>query len=271
MINLALNPNFISLFGIEIKWYAVFILSGVFLATFLSSKEAKKKNLPKDYISDLLFYILPIGIIGARIYYVIFEWQQYINNPIKIFYIWEGGIAIYGGLIAGVLTIYFYNKKHNIPFWITLDIIAPTVLLAQAIGRWGNFMNQEAHGSPTTLKFLQNLHLPQFIIEQMNINGIYYQPTFLYESIASFIGFIIIFLLRHKLKKLKVRDISAMYLFWYGTERFIIEGMRTDSLWLGDFRVSQLLSLVLIMSSVILFLYNRKNRTLYHEYIYRGE
>lgn len=271
MINLALNPNFISVFGIEIRWYAVLILTGVFIATVLSTKEADKKGLPKDYISDVLFYALPLGIIGARIYYVLFTLPEYLSNPIKILYIWEGGIAIYGGLIAGAITIYFYNKKRQIPFILTLDIIAPTVLLAQAIGRWGNFMNQEAYGAPVTLEFLQSLYLPNFIIEQMFIDGVYYHPTFLYESVASMIGFIVIFCLRRQVKTLKIGDVSLMYLLWYGIERLIIEGMRSDSLYFGSIRVSQLLSLVLMVSSVILFLYQRKTRTMtYSDYMYRG-
>lgn len=265
---LAINPNALDLGFLTIRWYAVIIMAGAMLASYLAQRQANQKGLSKDYIYDLLFYLLPIGILGARIYYVVFKWEDYQSQLHKIFYIWEGGLAIYGGLIAGLGCIYWYARKHNVSFLATLDMITPGVLLAQAIGRWGNFVNQEAYGDVVSRTFLEQLHLPNFMIEQMFIEGQYYHPTFLYESIASFIGVIVLMLIRHYYKGLRLGDLSLFYVIWYGIERFFVEGMRSDSLWLGPLRVSQALSLVLVVVSVILYVYNRKKQTVYYHSYY---
>lgn len=268
---LQINPEIISFFGLSIRWYAVLIVGGAILAAYLATKQADQKNFPEDFISDLLFYAFPIGIIGARLYYVLFKLEDYVSNPLKIFAIWEGGIAIYGGLIAGVLVVWWYAKKRKASPLIVLDIITPYVLLAQAIGRWGNFINQEAFGAPVTRQYLESLLIPNFIIDNMNIDGIYYQPTFLYESVLSFIGFLVIIVLRAKLKSLKLGDITLMYIVWYGISRFFVEGMRSDSLYFGAFRISQLLSLVLIILSVIIYVFKKNKITqTYHDYLYKG-
>lgn len=256
----ALNPIALSFGGLEIRWYGVIIAIGILIAMTLASKEAARKGLDGDFIVDMMFWVLPLGIIGARIYYVLFEWQYYLENPGEIIQIWNGGIAIYGSLIAGILTIYFYTKRKGIPFALTLDILAPAVLIAQSIGRWGNFMNQEAHGGKVTRAFLEGLHLPEFIINQMNIDGTYYHPTFLYESLWSLLGFILILFLRRKEKTLRMGEVTLTYVLWYSFGRFFIEGMRTDSLYLfGPIRVSQFLSLILFVGAGIIWAYRRRN------------
>ncbi|MFY9902799.1 MAG: prolipoprotein diacylglyceryl transferase, partial [Trichococcus sp.] len=248
MINLiaALNPVALSFGGLEIRWYGVIIAIGILIAMTLATKEAENKGLDPDFIVDMMFWTIPLGIIGARIYYVLFELDYYLQNPGEIIQIWNGGIAIYGALIAGILTIYWYTKRKGISFALTMDILAPAVLIAQSIGRWGNFMNQEAHGEEVSRAFLENLFLPKFIIEQMNINGIYYHPTFLYESLWSLAGFVLILFLRRKGQLLRVGEVMFTYVMWYSFGRFFIEGMRTDSLYLfGPIRVSQALSILL--------------------------
>lgn len=256
----ALNPVALSFGGVEIRWYGVIIAAGILIAMTLATKEAEKKGLDPDFIVDMMFWTIPIGIIGARIYYVLFELDYYLQNPGEIIQIWNGGIAIYGALIAGILTIYWYTKRKGISFALILDILAPAVLIAQSIGRWGNFMNQEAHGGEVSRAFLENLFLPDFIIEQMNINGVYYHPTFLYESLWSLSGFLLILFLRRKEQVLRVGEVMFTYVMWYSFGRFFIEGMRTDSLYLfGPIRVSQALSILLFLGVMAIGAYRRRN------------
>lgn len=249
-----LNPHAIEIGSFVIHWYGVIIAVAMLVAVHLSTKEAKKRGLEEDTIIDMALWAIPIGLIGARLYYVLFELDYYVQHPGEIFAIWNGGIAIYGGLIAGGLTLYGYAQKKGISLALVLDILAPNVLLAQSIGRWGNFMNQEAHGGPVTRPFLENLYLPEFIIEQMNINGTYYHPTFLYESLWSLAGFVLIVTLRNRKQLLRRGEVALSYVLWYSVGRFFIEGMRTDSLWIGDWmRVSQALSLVLFIGAIIVW------------------
>jgi phosphatidylglycerol:prolipoprotein diacylglycerol transferase len=253
-----INPHAVEWGPIVIHWYGVIIAIGIFLAVYLSSKEAKRKGLGEELIVDLTLWLIPIGFLGARLYYVLFEWEYYIRNFEEILAIWNGGIAIYGGLIAGSLPVYLFAKKKGLSIWLLLDILAPSVLLSQSVGRWGNFINQEAHGGPVTRQFLENLYLPEFIINQMNINGTYYHPTFLYESLWSLAGFTLLLLLRNKNQFLRQGEVALSYVIWYSAGRFFIEGMRTDSLWIGDFlRVSQVLSLVLFVAAIGVWLYRR--------------
>lgn len=267
----AINPHALEWGPIVIHWYGVIIAAGIFLAVYLSTKEAERKGLGENLIVDLTLWLIPIGFLGARLYYVLFEWEYYIQNPEQILAIWNGGIAIYGGLIAGSLTVYLFTKKKGLSIWLLLDILAPSVLLAQSIGRWGNFINQEAHGGPVTRQFLENLYLPEFITNQMNVNGTYYHPTFLYESLWSLVGFALLLLLRNKNQFLRQGEVALSYVIWYSAGRFFIEGMRTDSLWIGDFlRVSQGLSLVLFVAAIGVWMYRR-----YYSYppapYYRGK
>ncbi|EOE6411436.1 prolipoprotein diacylglyceryl transferase [Enterococcus hirae] len=252
-----------NLLGIPIYWYALIIVSGIIIAMWLSSREAVRVGLKSEDVTDFMLWGLPLSIIGARLYYILFDLPQYIADPIQIFNIRSGGLAIYGGLIAGAITLYFFTKYHFISMWTFLDIAAPSVLLAQAIGRWGNFMNHEAYGPVTTRIFLENLHIPRFIIDNMYIEGFYRQPTFLYESVWSLIGFILLLFLRNKKHLLKKGEVLLVYVMWYSFGRFFIEGLRTDSLYfLGVIRISQLLSAFLFVGTIILFIWRRKKRNL---------
>lgn len=258
-----INRVAFDLLGVPIYWYALIIVSGIIIAMWLSSREAVRVGMKAEDVTDFMLWGLPLSIIGARLYYILFDLPQYIANPIQIFNIRSGGLAIYGGLIAGGITLYFYTKYHFIDVWTFLDIAAPSVLLAQAIGRWGNFMNHEAFGPDTTRSFLESLYLPNFIIDNMYIDGIYRQPTFLYESIWSLIGVILLLLLRKKTHLLKKGEIALIYLIWYSFGRFFIEGMRTDSLYFLDtIRVSQLLSAVLFIGAIVIFIWRRKKGNL---------
>ncbi|WP_125565501.1 prolipoprotein diacylglyceryl transferase [Companilactobacillus insicii] len=257
---LALNPIAFNLGGLEIHWYGIIIALGALVGVLMAMSEAKKRGIDPDNILDLVLWGVPIGLIGARLYYVVFELPFYVSNPGEIIKIWHGGIAIYGGLIAAGIVLYVLCKKRNISVWLMLDIAAPSVLLGQIVGRWGNFMNQEAFGAKTSLDFLQSLHLPHFIIEQMYINGAYRQPTFLYESFFNLIGLIIILIIRHRKQLLKQGEVFLSYLIWYPTVRFFVEGMRTDSLYImPGIRASQVLSVVLFVAAVSLLIYRRRN------------
>lgn len=244
---------------ITIYWYSITMLLAVLTGIYLSLRESKNLKM-YQFISDLITYIIVFGIIGARLYYVIFNFNSYKNNLLSIFEIWEGGIAIYGAIIGGFLAIVYLARKRKQSIIKTTDIIVPGLILAQAIGRWGNFFNSEAHGTEVTLEFLQNLHLPNFIIEGMYINGAYYHPTFLYESIWCILGFLVLITIR-KLTKRKTGIMTFSYFMWYGIGRFFIEGLRTDSLYLGTFRISQIVSIILIISGIIgIFIFIMKGR-----------
>lgn len=242
---------FLKLGPITIYWYAVLIVASICIGVYFSTREAKKNGLGKEFITDLIFYTIPISILGARIYYVIFTFSKFKDNIIDIFKIWEGGLAIYGAVISGIIFIIYYCKKKNKDILLTLDTMVPYLILGQAIGRWGNFINKEAYGIKTTLSHLKELHIPNFIIERMYIDGYYRIPTFLYESLWCLLGFIIFLIIR---KKNKYKDNGILiysYLIWYGIGRFFIEGLRTDSLYLGVFRISQIVSIILILIGII--------------------
>ncbi|MDQ0217847.1 prolipoprotein diacylglyceryl transferase [Peribacillus cavernae] len=242
---------------IQIYWYAVIIISGVLIGLWLAMSESERRDLPKETFVDLVFFALPISIIAARLYYVIFQWEYYAENPIKIIAIWEGGLAMHGVLTGAVLTILVFAKVRDISFWKLTDILAPSLILGQAIGRWGNFINQEAHGGPVSREFLENLYLPDFIINQMYIEGTYYQPTFLYESLWNFGGFILLMSLRRA--NLRRGELFLTYIIYYSFGRFFIEGMRTDSLMLTDnLRMAQVISVVLIFVAMMIIWYRRK-------------
>lgn len=258
-MTLTINPVAFNLGNLSVKWYGVIMALAIILAVSMVIIEGRKRQIESDDFVDLLLWAVPLGYVGARIYYVIFEWQYYAQHPDQIIAIWNGGIAIYGGLLAGLVVLLIFCYKKMLPPFLMLDIITPGVMAAQILGRWGNFINQEAHGGPTTLGFLQSLHLPNFIISQMKINGVYYQPTFLYESFFNLIGLILILVLRHRKHLFKQGEIFMLYLAWYSVVRFFVEGMRTDSLYLlGSIRVSQLLSLILLVIVIGLFIYRRK-------------
>lgn len=256
----ALNPIALQLGPLEIHWYGVIIATAVVLAVALALQEAKRRRVSEDDILNLILWALPFSLIGARLYYVIFEWPYYQANPGEIIKIWHGGIAIYGGLIAASIVFIIYCRNHALSAWLILDIAAPTVMLAQAIGRWGNFMNQEAYGGVTSLHFLQQFHLPNWLIQQMLIDGSYRQPTFLYESVWNLIGFAILMSIRHRTGWFKQGEILLSYIMWYAFGRFFVEGMRTDSLYLGPLRVSQIVSIVLLIGAIAVWIWRRRQK-----------
>lgn len=248
-----MNPIFLEIGSIQIYWYSIFILIAFVIGGYLAFKEAKRFNISNEFMTNLFFYMIPIVLIGARLYYVVFNLDYYLANPIDILKVWEGGLAIHGGLIAGLLFLIFYTRKYKVNTMRMLDIAVVSVIIGQAIGRWGNFFNSEAYGPITSLEFLQNLHLPNFIIDGMLIDGFYRRPTFLYESIWCLLGFIIMFIVRYT-KYLRVGQLTSFYLIWYGLERFIVEGLRTDSLMLGSLKMAQFISLAMILVGIILFI-----------------
>ncbi|MFC4183192.1 prolipoprotein diacylglyceryl transferase [Saccharococcus thermophilus] len=251
-----LDRVFLHLGPITIYWYGVIIGTGVLIGLWLATREGVRRGLAKETFVDLVLFAVPIAILCARTYYVIFEWNYYSKHISEIPKIWEGGLAIHGGLIGAVATSIVFAKKRGLSFWKLADIAAPSIILGQAIGRWGNFMNQEAHGGPVTRQFLENLHLPDFIINQMYINGQYYHPTFLYESLWDFTGFLLLLWLRRV--NLRRGELFLSYLIWYSIGRFFIEGMRTDSLMLtSHLRIAQVVSVVLIVLSVCLWAFRR--------------
>lgn len=255
-----MNPVALQLGPISIRWYAICIVSGLILAVYLSMKEAPRKKIDPDAIIDFILVAFPLAIVGARLYYVIFEWGYYSQHPGEIFAIWNGGIAIYGGLLTGALVLYLFSRRRLIEPIDFLDIAAPSVMIAQSIGRWGNFFNQEAYGA--AVKSLN--YLPSFIRDQMYIDGSYHQPTFLYESSWNLLGFLLILILRRKPQFLRQGEITAFYLIWYGFGRMIIEGMRTDSLMFAGLRVSQWLSMILILVGLAIIIYQRRKKAPYY-------
>lgn len=248
-LNLKLHISRIafSLFGVNIYWYAILITFAMALSIFLMNKDDKKYNINFDDILLLIILTIPIAFIGARMYYVIFNINYYFSNPTKILNIRDGGLAIYGGIIAGTITIIMYCKIKKINILDVLDYVVPYVAMGQAIGRWGNFINVEAYGTETS----------NFIRMGIIENDIYKEvhPTFLYESIVTFFLFIFLFNIRNKRKY--SGQLTYIYLATYSIARFFIEGLRTDSLMLGNIRVSQLVSLIIFIFSILMILINK--------------
>jgi phosphatidylglycerol---prolipoprotein diacylglyceryl transferase len=247
----------IALGPFQIYWYGVIIMSGAFIGLLIATRESERLFLPRETFVDLVFFAIPISIIFARVYYVIFKWEYYSAHPNQILAIWEGGLAMHGVLLGAILTIKVFSKVREILFWKITDILAPSLILGQAIGRWGNFINQEAHGGPVSRGFLEDLFLPEFIINQMYIEGTYYHPTFLYESLWNFGGFIVLMSLRRT--NLRRGELFLTYIIYYSFGRFFIEGMRTDSLMLTEnLRIAQVISIVLTLVAIQIIWYRRK-------------
>lgn len=254
-----MNRYILEIGSFKLEWYSVLIILGAMIGITMVMREAKRYKYSTDFVFNMLFWTIIFGIVGARIYYVLFNLELY-SNILDVFKIWEGGLAIHGGIIAGIIVVLIYTKKYNVRTIRMLDFMAPALILAQAIGRWGNFFNSEAHGVATTINHLQSLHIPDFIINGMNINGIYYTPTFLYESLWCLVGFIILLIVR-RLKYTKVGQVMALYMMWYGLGRFVIEASRTDSLMLGGFKMAQIVSIVMILVGlVVIMITGRKGR-----------
>lgn len=247
----------INIFGIDIMWYGIIICSGTLLALLLSSYTCKLKEIDYDDVLTIFLITFPVAIVGARLYYVIFEFDQYKDNLIEIFNIRNGGLAIHGALIVTVITVYICTQWKKIKFSRALDMTAPCIILAQAIGRWGNFFNQEAHGGPVTEAFISKF--PEFIQQGMLINGTYYHPTFLYESIWNLLVFGILFYMLHKVKEDGV--VFLTYIGLYSIGRFFIEGLRTDSLMIMGLRMAQIISIVGVAIWLVgLFIIYKKKR-----------
>ena len=263
-----LSRTAFTVFGQDIYWYGIFIGLGVILGVLLALHEAKRTGQNPDTYLDFIIYAMIIAIIGARLYYVIFSWDFYSQHPEKIFAIREGGLAIYGGIIGGVLTAIVYSHLKKKSFWVMADTMAPSLILGQMLGRWGNFFNKEAFGGFTDNLFAMRYQLSQVrasdvttdILQNLvTVNGVDYiqvHPTFLYESMWSLCVFIILLILQRK-KKFD-GQVCATYFFGYALGRVWIEGLRTDQLCIGNVPVSQALSAVLIIASVVLYFYCKK-------------
>lgn len=237
----------VNIFGFNIYWYGIIIGMGMVIASAIAFWEFKKKGYKSDDLVDFLLFAIPLGIIGARAYYVIFEWDYYKNNLSEIIAVWNGGLAVYGGVIAGSIVALIFSKIKKIPFLWFADVATCGLFIAQSIGRWGNFINAEAFGSLTQLPW------------GMMTNGRGpWHPTFFYESMWNLAGFLISYFVIHRIAK---RDgcSFAYYLIWYGTGRFFIEGLRTDSLYLyGNIRVSQVVACVSVMLGIGVLCYIKR-------------
>lgn len=251
-----LDKVFLELGPLSIKWYGVLIGVGVLLGLWLAIREGKRRGIHEETFMDIVLIAVPSAILGARIYYVLFEFDYYSKHLNEIPQIWNGGLAIHGGLIGAFIASYIFAKKKGLSFWKLADIAAPSILVGQMLGRWGNFMNQEAHGGEVTRSFLEGLHLPTWIINQMYIDGTYYHPTFLYESLWSLLGIILLLSLRKV--NLRRGEMFSTYLIWYSVGRYFIEGLRTDSLMLTEtIRMAQFISILIIVVAIIVLVYRR--------------
>lgn len=240
----------IEIFGFSIHWYGIIIAIGIAIAFFYGMKICEEHGVSKDNITDVLLYGLPVSIVCARIYYVVFNWEEY-DNFLDVFKIWNGGIAIYGAVVGACLSTYIYCKTKKINFLKVFDVGAFGLLIGQIFGRWGNFVNAEAFGAPTTLPWGMQ-------IAEISKN-IAFHPTFLYESLWN-LGVFILLVLRRK-KRTFDGEMFLSYIILYGLGRFWIEGLRTDSLYLGNIRISQLVAAVCVIAgSVIYMILKRKNK-----------
>lgn len=282
-----LNEVAFSIGPLTVRWYGIILGTAALVGLLLAVQEGKRFSIKPDFFMDLLLVGVPSAIIGARIYYVAFEWEHYQDRFIDVFKIWEGGIAIHGALIGAIVAAIIYVRRKGYPFWRIADICAPSLIAGQMIGRWGNFMNQEAHGGPVEESFLRDtLHIPSFIVDNMYIDGVYYHPTFLYESIWNMLGLILLFILRRQ-SFVRAGELFLSYFIWYSIGRFYIEGLRTDSLafdgpawlsWLlntiwspmsallgpagdlsgGDVRTAQFISVLIVVAALVTIILRRR-------------
>ena len=253
-----MNRVLLDLGFIQIYWYSLTMFLGVLFGIIVAYIEIKRRKLDTNKFENMAFFAILFGFIGARIYYVLFNLDYYLKDPIEIIKIWNGGLAIHGAIIGAVIAIYVYCKKNKMNFIEILDVCAPALIIGQIIGRWGNFFNSEAHGGIVTREFLEGLYLPKFIIDGMYIDGVYYHPTFLYESLLNLVCFIALMILRRN-KKIKLGFITGIYLMWYGVVRFFIESLRTDALMLGTLRMAQVISIIIFIIGLLLIIFSRKN------------
>ena len=240
------GPILVKLGPITIRWYGLLIATAVLIGVNLSQYLAKRRHVNPELLSDLAIWLVIGAIPAARLYYVIFEWQEYVGSPGRIFAIWQGGIAIHGAIIGGSIAALIFARLKRVSFWQLADLVSPSLILGQAIGRWGNFFNSEAFGSPSNLPW--KLYIPLGRRPPDLANFEYFHPTFLYESLWDVMVFVLLMVLffrslRGK-PKLKVGTLALIYLPAYSLGRLWIEGLRTDSLMLGSLRIAQVISLI---------------------------
>ncbi len=234
-----------------VRWYGIIISLGMALGIYLAYREVKREHYNPDDLLNMLLIMIPAAIIGARLYYVIFSWDYYALHPDEIIAIWKGGLAIHGGVIAGIIVVlaYCYRKKLNFFRW--ADMLAPSLILGQAIGRWGNFANQEAFGP-----IIEEGSFWSWVPLQVYADGAYHHPTFLYESLCDLAIFIFLMILLRR--RHRAGTIFSCYLILYSIARFFIEGLRMDSLMMGGLRTAQIISLILIAAGIIILICTRK-------------
>ena len=250
----SVNPPYsFTVFGFEIYFYGVISAAAFILAALFCARKAAEFGLTSDDLFDLVIWLIPACIIGARLYYVLFKLDYFIANPSKIFSVRDGGLAIYGGIIAGVITGIIWSRMKKIPVFAVGDLAAFGLLIGQAVGRWGNFINREAFGAVTDVFCRMGLTLP-------GQETLYVHPTFLYESLWNLAGLIILCVLSKLGKRKYDGQFFWSYILWYGLGRAWIEGLRTDSLYIGstDIRVSQLLAAVSALAALIVLIVNAK-------------
>lgn len=258
-----IDPVAFTIGPLSVHWYGIIMGTAFFIGTYLARYHVRRIGYDPDHVLNMVVWIIPAAIVCARAYYVIFEWDYYKDHLADVIAVWKGGLAIHGGLIGGLVAGTLYARKHNLPFLLFGDAMIPSVILGQAIGRWGNFINQEAHGGEVSAEFMS--YFPAFIRNQMYIDGQYYHPTFLYESLWNLLVFGILLAILYRFKKFDGQVLFS-YMILYSLGRFFIEGMRTDSLMIGDtIRVAQLISLLLILLGMFLYVWGwRRGRRARH-------
>lgn len=251
-----IDPVAIKIGIFNIYWYGIIMAFAIILGFSLVIYLSKKTNISDEFFLDFFIIGIPIGIIGARLYFVLFNFSYYLNNPLQIIAIWKGGLAIHGAIIGGLIVLIVLTKKRNISLWKVTDLLAPALILGQVIGRWGNFINQEAYGGIVSEEFINNF--PALIKNQMYIEGSYHHPTFLYESVWNLIIFFLLIWLRNK-KFTKDGDVFFTYLIGYSIGRFFIEQLRTDSLMFLNMQVARLISVLLIVVALVMLYFRHKS------------
>ncbi|ETI90079.1 prolipoprotein diacylglyceryl transferase [Clostridium butyricum] len=255
-----MNPVAFNIGNFEIRWYGILIVLGIFIGMFIAYYNSKKLNLDFEKIIDGFLVAFPCAIVGARAYYVFFEFDNFKNNIWSVFNLRTGGLAIHGGLIGALIGTIIYCKFKKIEMMKYLDVVAPSLILAQAIGRWGNFMNGEAHGDVVSYEFISKF--PEFIQKGMYLDGHYYNPTFLYESMWNLIIFLILMIILHKKKSNENGVVIASYAVLYSVGRLFIESLRTDSLMIGNIRIAQFMSILGVIIGITYIIYVKSKKHL---------
>ena len=255
-----MNPVAFNIANFEIRWYGILIVLGIFIGMFIAYYNSNKLNLDFEKIIDGFLVAFPCAIVGARAYYVFFEFDNFKNNIWSIFNLRTGGLAIHGGLIGALIGTIIYCKFKKIEMMKYLDVVAPSLILAQAIGRWGNFMNGEAHGDVVSYEFISKF--PEFIQKGMYLDGHYYNPTFLYESMWNLIIFLILMIILHKKKSNENVVVIASYAVLYSVGRLFIESLRTDSLMIGNIRIAQFMSILGVVIGITYIIYVKSKKHL---------